>query len=197
VLELALQGGGIGAEMPLIRAVGRHIPFGIFKSMFAASDYLLGVAKKALKGVHASGDANLFAHIIREAEKGERLDDLDVQLEASGLIVAGSDTTATTLTYLIWAVLSRPALLGTIISEIKSLPSQCGDNELEDLPVLNAAVEETLRLYGAAPGALPRVVPEGGVTFADGKYFLPGGATVSTQSYTMHRDPTTFSRPFE
>jgi cytochrome P450 len=183
--------------MPVIRAIGRHIPFGVFKSMFAASEYLLGVAKRALKGVRAGGETNLFAHIIREAEKGERLDDLDVQLEASGLIVAGSDTTATTLTYLIWAVLSRPSLLSTIVAEVKSLPPQSGDKELEDLPALNAAMEETLRLYGAAPGALPRVVPEGGVTFADGKYFLPAGTTVSTQAYTMHRDPRTFSRPFE
>ncbi len=101
----------------------------------------------------------MFAHIILEAEKGEQLDDLDVKLEASALIVAGSDTTAVTLTYLVWAVLSRPDLRALLVRELSKLPDEYGDRDLEELPLLCAVVEETLRLYGAAPGGTPRAVP--------------------------------------
>lgn len=67
------------------------------------------------------------------------------------------------------------------------------DGALEALPVLNGVIEETLRLYGAAPGSLPRVVPEGGATMAG--HFLPAGTVVATQAYTMHRDGGIFDQP--
>lgn len=197
MLESALKGGGIGAELPLIRAVGRHIPLRTFRNMFAASDYLLQKAKKAVTEANAGEGTNLFAHIINEAGKGQQLDDLDVQLEASGLIVAGSDTTAITLTYLVWAVLSRPSLHKALREELEGLADSFEDKDLEGLPILNAVMEETLRLYGAAPGSLPRVVPHGGTMFAKGKYFCPAGTIISTQSYTLHRDPDIFHNPQE
>ena len=143
----------------------------------------------------AGGERSLFAHIISEAEKGEQLDDLDVKLEASALIVAGSDTTAVTLAYLIWVVLSRSDLRAQLQQELSKLPDEYGDRELEELPLLNAVIEETLRLYGAAPGGIPRAVPEGGAHL-DG-YFIPQGTTVTTQAYTLHRDPDLFRTPLQ
>ena len=65
--------------------------------------------------------------------------------------------------------------------------------ELENAPLLNSVIEETLRLYGAAPGALPRIVPSQGMTVAG--YHLPAGTEVSTQAYTLHRDPRLFQEP--
>ena len=70
-----------------------------------------------------------------------------------------------------------------------------GDTDLEKLPLLNAVIEETLRLYGAAPAGLPRAVPPGGVTIDE--QFIPAGTTVTTQAYTFHRDPALFPRPLE
>lgn len=64
---------------------------------------------------------------------------------------------------------------------------------MEKLPLLNAAINEMLRLYGAAPGSLPRSVPKGGARFLD--HFIPEGITVSTQSYTIHRDSNIFREP--
>jgi cytochrome P450 len=65
--------------------------------------------------------------------------------------------------------------------------------ELENAPLLNSVIEETLRLYGAAPGALPRVVPSQGIIISG--HQLPGGTEVSTQAYTLHRDPRIFQEP--
>ena len=141
------------------------------------------------------GGKTIFATIMHEAEKGEHLDDLDVQLEALALLVAGSDTTAITLTYLVWAVISRPQLQAELEKEVAALPESYSDADLEDLVLLNAVIEETLRLYGAAPGGLPRIVPVVGVQMNG--YFLPEGTTVTTQSYSLHRDPNLFPNPYE
>ena len=194
-LEVALQGGGIGAELPLLRAVVKRLPFQPFKNLFQANTYITSQAEVAVANAKAGGEKSLFAHIISEADKGEQLDDLDVKLEASALIVAGSDTTAVTLTYLVWAVSSRPDLRASLVHELSKLPDQYNDRDLEQLPLLNAVIEETLRLYGAAPGGIPRAVPEGGTTIEG--YFFPGGTTVTTQAYTLHRDSTLFPDPLQ
>ena len=176
--------------------IGRWIPVTTFQEMFCATPFLLEYGKMAVTGSKREGGGkNIFANIVNEAEKGEYLDELDVILEATGLIVAGSDTTAVSLTYLTWAVLSQPALQTALQEEVAALPEDFGDQALEELPILNAVIAETLRLYGAAPGGLPRAVPPEGAYV--GGYFCPGGTTVSTQAYTLHRDPRIFEDPFK
>jgi cytochrome P450 len=191
-----MMGGGIGAELPLLRTVGKRIPLESFQHLFGASDYLAGKAQVAVENARkGDDDKNLFAYIIKESEKGERLDDLDVKIEAGALIAAGSDTTAVSTTYLVWAVLSRPSLQSLLEEELAGLPQDYSERELEELPILNAVIDETLRLYGAAPGGTPRSVPDGGAHL--GGYYFPAGVSVTTQAYTMHRDPRIFPNPEE
>lgn len=195
-LQSALMGGGIGVELPLVRWIGRRLPFQICRDLWAANDYLMGYAKLAVSNMKSSqGKTNVFANMMTEAETGERLDDEDVRIEAQSLIVAGSDTTSITLTYIVWAVLSRPDLQRRVEQELQTLQQDFGDADVEQLQLLNAVVEETLRLYGAAPGGLPRIVPAAGTTMRD--LFLPRGTTVTTQAYTFHRDANIFPEPLE
>jgi cytochrome P450 len=132
--------------------------------------------------------ANLFSQMMAEADGQEKttLTKSSVQTEAGNLIVAGSDTTAVTLTYLVWAVLKHPQLQAQLEKEVSELSDELTFDELKNAPILNSVIEETLRLYGAAPGALPRVVPSKGATLSG--HHLPAGTIVSTQAYTLHRD---------
>ena len=61
------------------------------------------------------------------------------------------------------------------------------------LPYLDAVIKETLRLYTAIPGTLPRVVPTDSShgKFIDGIY-LPPGTVVGTFAYGIHRDQSIF-----
>ena len=188
MLEAALVGNGIGAEMPWLRAIGSRMPFKPLKEAFNSSAYILGYGTKAVENARKGGqDSNLMATIMAEAEKGEaHVDDMDVRTESTSLIFAGSGTTANTMTFLSWAVISRPRLRIALEAEVAKLGDTFNDAELEQLPLLNAVISETLRLYCAVPGSLPRVVPQAG-TVLNG-YFVPEGTTVSTQAYTMHRD---------
>ncbi|KAJ4180512.1 hypothetical protein NW767_014376 [Fusarium falciforme] len=133
----------------------------------------------------------LFSKLFAAGEDG--LSDDEIRCEAQAYIVAGSDTTATSLTYLVWAVCRDMKVKQALLSELMSLPEDFGDSDLRQLPYLNAVIDETLRIHNAAPSGLPRVVPAGGSTLAG--YFIPGDTIVSTQSWTLHRDPLVFPRP--
>lgn len=96
-----------------------------------------------------------------------------------------------TLSYLVWAVYKHQTVRDRLQAELGQLPKGFLHKSLRDLTYLNSVISEGLRGYGAAPGALPRVVPLEGVTLGD--YFIPGDVVVSTQSYSIHRDPEVFS----
>ncbi|PWY77260.1 sterigmatocystin biosynthesis P450 monooxygenase [Aspergillus sclerotioniger CBS 115572] len=195
-LESIMKGGGINAELPVVGLIGRHIPHPSFKAMFRSSDYLSEYGGRAVSNsrTNSMSTRNIFTGMLTESEKESgTLTEEDVVTEAGNLIVAGSDTTAVTLTYLVWAVLLQPALQHDLEEEVGRVDPSYNEAALEELPLLNAVIMETLRLYGAAPGSLPRSVPHGGGIF--GGYRMPQGVTVSTQSYTIHRDETLYPDP--
>lgn len=157
----------------------------------------MGKGQAALDNSRDAADldiANIFSKIRSQADKDDApLTILDMSVEAGSFMIAGTDTTSNTLTYLLWAVMSQPQLQKTLEKEVGEMEEQLTDVAMEKLPFLNAVIQETLRLYGAAPTPLPRVVPLGGAEL--GGYHLPGGVTVATQAYTMHRDPRFFDNP--
>lgn len=155
-----------------------------------------GLAYRNMRNT-ATNTTNLFGQMLAQADSSEKaaLTEHTVRMEAANFILAGSDTTAVTLTYLTWAVLKRPDLRKAVEDEVLSLSDNLTYEELRDAPLLNSVIEEALRLYGAAPGALPRDVPLTGTTLC-GKY-IPPGVVVTTQAYTLHRLPDIFSDPLE
>ncbi|KAJ4308417.1 hypothetical protein N0V84_012114 [Fusarium piperis] len=121
----------------------------------------------------------VFTDLINEEAS---TNDSAVAFEVLGLILAGSGTTAITLAYLVWAVLKRPDIQAKL------------EDELKELPYLNAVIKESLRLYTAIPGGLQRIVPPSAPLKAGGQT-VPPGTTVVTQAYTIHRDPSLWASP--
>jgi cytochrome P450 len=203
VLELALIGNGIGAEHPWMRAVLSRLPVKKLNQMFNSTNYILGHGMKAVanakKSIQEGRSTNLMATVIEEAKKegGGKggLQDIDVQVEATSLIFAGSGTTANTLSYVLWSIATRPELRENLEMEAAMLSEGFQDADLEALPLLNATINETLRLYAAVPGSLPRVVPAQGATMC-GHYLAPG-TVVSTQAWTYHRDASLYPNPLD
>lgn len=133
----------------------------------------------------------LFTKLFGKGKEG--MSDMDITFEAQSYITAGTDTTATTLTYLVYAVCSDEEIRDKLAAELEPLSETLVHADTLSLPYLNAVVNETLRMYSPAPSALPRVVPSEGASLAGQQ--IPGGATVSTQVYSLHRDPTIFTDP--
>lgn len=133
----------------------------------------------------------LLTKLFDAGEEG--LSDLDINYEAQGYIAAGSDTTAVTLTYLVYSVCRDEKIRDRLVGEVASLPEGFTEKDARDLPYLEQVINETLRLYSAIPAALPRVVPPEGARLVG--YQLPGGVTVSMQAYSLHRDPRISPEP--
>lgn len=185
--------------MPLIYKLLRFIPLKSAQQIGNSDKVVYEHGALAIRNMRNGGGSvqNLFGQMLAATDTQEKmaLTDGAIRHEAGNLIVAGSDTTAVTMTYLVWAVLKHPELQAELEEEIAQLSDELNVGELEAAPLLNSVIEETLRLYGAAPGALPRVVPSQGMTVEG--YHIPGGVEVSTQAYTSHRDPRIFSEPYE
>ena len=94
-----------------------------------------------------------------------------------------------------WAVLSHPDVKKRLLKEIEDAGlKNARFEDLRRLKYLNNVVEETLRMYPAAPGSLPRVSFEDALL---GGYRIPKGTVVVTQAWTFHRDAATFPEPLQ
>ncbi|KAM7216531.1 Cytochrome P450 [Rhypophila decipiens] len=139
----------------------------------------------------------LFTKLFKAGEE-EALSFEMITQSARTYLVAGSDTTANTLTYLIWSVCKDQAIRDKLVAELttKLLETNTfSDADVRQLPYLNCVIEEALRLYTAVPSALPRAVPAQGAELAG--YWFPGGVTVASQAYSLHRDPAIYPNPFK
>ncbi|KAH0433704.1 cytochrome p450 monooxygenase [Colletotrichum camelliae] len=197
-VAIYIQSSGLTAELPLIKTVGRLIPHPWCRTAFRGWNYVLDYASRAVENSKKRtqmGERNIFGTILAGAEKGEILTEFDIKNEAGNFTVAATDTTAVTLSYLIYAVLSRPKLQASIEAEVSTLPDDFTDADVETLPLLNATISETNRLFAAAQGAFPRRTPPGGLNLEG--YMIPENTTVSAQSYTMHRKEDLFPNALE
>ncbi|KAF2760602.1 cytochrome P450 [Pseudovirgaria hyperparasitica] len=123
---------------------------------------------------------------------------LILRQEGLGAIFAGTDTTAISLTYGTWAILSNEAIRSKLTEELRTVWAHREEhpslNTLEGLPYLQACVKESLRYATSVSGRLPRVVGEGGLSVQN--YNLPPGTVVSSSNYLMHFDEDVFPQPF-
>lgn len=148
--------------------------------------------REAVRADPATAPLSIFAELFSAEEKG-RLTQEEVVSNAITVLANGTDPTANTLTYLVWAVCRRPEVKVQLLEEIDSLPDNFNDGHLEELSYLNQVIDETLRLYPAVAGGLLRTVPREGATIAG--YPIPPGTIVSCQAYSIHRDPAVFTNP--
>ncbi|TPX16172.1 uncharacterized protein E0L32_004167 [Thyridium curvatum] len=196
-LENVSRRGGIRAGLPELAFIARYIPLPFMSSAVESGKRFHQYSTesiqryKRLVAADPNTPATLFSKLFRAGEEG--MSDEEIISTGQGYIVAGSDTTSNTLTYLLWTVCRSPQTKAALLAELATLPADFGADALRELPYLNQVIEETLRLYSQVPGGLPRVVPPGGAYMAG--HWVPPGTTVSAQAYTVHRNPGVFPRP--
>lgn len=102
------------------------------------------------------------------------------------IIVAGSDTTAATLTYLFYHLAQHPGIVQQIRNELQPLcQGYWTDKEIKHVDWLNGAINEALRLHPPVPSGLRRIVPKGGLMIGD--TFVPGGTEFLMPQFVMAR----------
>ncbi|KAF9882475.1 benzoate 4-monooxygenase cytochrome p450 [Colletotrichum karsti] len=136
-------------------------------------------------------------YILRQNEKGG-VSTNEIILNSALFIVAGSETTASLLSGLTLWLTRTPHAYARLTREIRSAFPSAADMHflrLQDLPYMNACIDEALRIFPPVPTGLTRTVPARGDAVA-GEH-LPGGTTVSVYSWAATHSPGNFSRPDE
>ncbi|KZL68265.1 cytochrome p450 [Colletotrichum incanum] len=197
-LEKIGRTGVVSTTFPFLLSLSRIVSIPIIRDtaetrrrITTYADRYIERYKDSLRKKHDDPKPTLFTRLFNAGQEG--LPDRQIRDEAVGYITAGSGNTSNSLTFLTWAVCRNESVREHLVEELSSLPRDFEEHDLSRLPFLNQVIDESLRMYPAAPSLLPRVVPSAGVTL--GGHWIPGGTTVGTQAWTMHRKPEIFPRP--
>lgn len=107
--------------------------------------------------------------------------------ESRLVIIAGSDTTSSAMVFLFYHIVKEEGLLERLREEIEGLVGG-GDidaRSIQTAPLLNACINETLRLHPVVPSGLYRKAPPEGAFV--GETWIPGNTTVLVNFYAMGR----------
>jgi hypothetical protein len=135
---------------------------------------------------------------------------LTIASELMDHIMAGTETSGWTLTYLTYELSRNLDLQASLRSELLSLPHPFifpasettaalpSPRIMDSLPLLEAIILETLRVHPAVPGSQPRVTPSAtsrSPISLGGYSNIPPGIRISAQAYSLHRNADVFPEP--
>ncbi|KZP25865.1 cytochrome P450 [Athelia psychrophila] len=114
-------------------------------------------------------------------------------------IIAGADTTSTTLSVIGYFLLVHPEHFQRLRAEIDQFFPDRADpidfTKMVGMPFLNACINEALRLVPPVLDGSPRCSPEGSQGSTIGPYYIPPGQQVLTHFYSINHNPAYFTDP--
>lgn len=128
-----------------------------------------------------------FLFNAKDPDTGALLSETEIIAESISFIVGGSDTTSSTMTNVVDIVSRLPEIQNQLANELdNAFPGRMSAGWVADfqtvnqLPVLNAVVRETMRLRPTSSTGLERVTPPGGKVVAG--MFIPEGVSISVSN---------------
>ncbi|MGF1482438.1 MAG: cytochrome P450 [Cyanophyceae cyanobacterium] len=119
-------------------------------------------------------------------EDGQPMSDDQLKDELVTLLVAGHETTATSLAWAFYWLEQRPESKAKLLSEIDSLGKNPDPIEISRFSYLTAVCQETLRLYPIVPIAFARIAKQDIEIM--GRFFKAGTTLVPCIYSTHHRE---------
>jgi len=120
-----------------------------------------------------------FLDKLLDLKDAGKIEEWDIQTTIGANIAAGSDTTAITLSAILYFLIKHPEKAKKLHQEISEYATsgKISDpvtfQEGQKMPYLTAVIKEALRLHPATGMILSRIVPSGGAVLGD--YFFPAG----------------------
>ena len=167
----------------LLIGPGRVRGFGPFRRRIDRVDQLIYSEIAERRGAEDIGDRDdvLSMLVAARHEDGSPMRDEEIRDELLTLLVAGHETTATSLA---WAV----ERLSRNVDKLERLRTEV-EEEREDY--VTATIQETLRLRPVISVVLRRLTESVEI----GGYELPAGLTVAPSVYLVHRNPEVYPEP--
>lgn len=148
-------------------------------------------AEFARRRAQGTGGRNDVLSLLLEArdEQGAAMTDAELRDEMLTLLLAGHETTAASLAWVIHRVLARPDVMTQMTEELVRVG--CEPQRINDLVYLDAVIKEASRLDPVIPNVGRRLH----VPLRIGGRDLPAGPIVAPCIYLAHRRPDLWPDP--
>jgi cytochrome P450 len=172
------------------RDLGPASPWGRYLRLAARSSAILRAEIRAARDKGTSGRTDVLAMMLDARDEGGRpLSEDEIHDELITLLIAGHETTATSLAWALRWILPDPPLVRRLRDEIATAGED--PQALGKLELLDATVKEALRLQPIIP-LVARVLQE---RFVSGDVDLPKGAVVAPAVHLVSRRPSLYPEP--
>ncbi|GAB1299455.1 Steroid 11-beta-monooxygenase [Apodemus speciosus] len=182
--------------MFLPRSLTRWTSSQVWKENFESWDFISEYVMRCIKNVYrelAEGRPQSWSVISELVAEGALSMDA-IQANSMELIAGSTDTTATPLVMTLFELARNPDVQQALRQESLAAAASIAANPqkaMSDLPLLKAALKETLRLYPVGV-FLERILSSDLVLQ---NYHIPAGTVLSVNLYSMGRNPAVFPRP--
>ncbi|HTW32210.1 MAG TPA: cytochrome P450 [Candidatus Sulfotelmatobacter sp.] len=149
-------------------------------------------ARRRARGIDAADILGLLMK-ASDAQDGRPMTAVQLTSEVLTLIVAGHETTASTLNWLWFLLAQHPGAERRLEREARHWPAD-GISTLDDLrgfPYSRQVIEETLRLYPAGWLMTRKALADDRL----GDYFVPAGTEIYISPYFIQRHPGLWKNP--
>jgi cytochrome P450 len=167
----------------------RNIEFAC--SFRALGKIILQVIDRRRKDSATSTDALSTLMQARDAQSGQLMQDGQLIDEVLTMIVAGHETTASTLNWTWYLISQHPEVEERLSNELDT-PATC--SEFGDVPrflYIRQVIDETMRLYPAGWVLTRKALGNDWL----GEYFVPAGTEIYVPPYFIQRHPDLWEEP--
>jgi cytochrome P450 len=184
-LRHVLAWGTRPQRLALLAAIGprRIADLRVFRQVLDPADALLYEEIRRRREATDLGERDDVLSLLLQArhEDGSPMSDKELRDELMTLLVAGHETSATSLAWALEALTRHPAALARLREEV----------DAGEEAYLEAVIQETLRLRPVVALVLRRLTEPMEI----GGRLLPAGATVAPCIYLLHRRPDVYPNP--
>jgi cytochrome P450 len=160
-------------------------PFVSFIRQQEEADALIFELIEERRGDDQERDDILSMLLEARHEDGSPMSQEELRDELMTLLVAGHETTASTLGWAMERLSRHPEILARLVEELDA-----GDDDA----YLVATIQETLRRRPVLPNVGPRLVMQ---PIEVGGFIYPTGASLVPNAYLMHHDPDLYPDPYD
>jgi cytochrome P450 len=187
IVELIERSHLIAGLRALIRGPGEERPKGKLGQAVDRLDAQIYAEidnRRAQSGTEDRSDIMSMLLLARD-EEGVQLTNVEVRDELVTLLLAGHETTATTVSWAIERLVRSPDKLARLIAEVDAQRDGGGDQ------YLTAVITETLRVRPVQPAVVRTLTQDLQV----GRFLLPAKTMAVASVYLTNRNPGTYKDP--
>ncbi|PBK64213.1 cytochrome P450 [Armillaria solidipes] len=163
----------------------RLVPTREFRQIISVGNVAKKIAREIMarhNGVQTPEDDGDILNVLATARSTGKIQDDEVEAQLMTFIVAASETTSTSISWLLYELAVHPDHQSIIRAELKQ------SNDYDSLPFLNATIKESLRIHPNAPSMIRTAPHDDVLPLSGGKTLaIPKGQTLVCSAFLYNR----------